>query len=71
LLALDEALTKLAATDRAAASLVQLRYFAGLSTPEAAAILGISVRTAERLWTFARAWLHHEVQGPTPARDKS
>jgi RNA polymerase sigma factor (TIGR02999 family) len=61
LLALDEALTRLAATDRAAADLVQLRYFAGLSVAEAAAVLGVSPRTAERLWTYARAWLHREV----------
>src|SRR5262249_422197 len=48
-LALDEALTALAATDRAAADLVQLRYFGDLSMPEAARVLGISLRTAERL----------------------
>ncbi len=62
LLALDEALTQLAATDRAAADLVQLRYFGGLSIPEAAQILGLSQRTAERLWTYARAWLHRQIQ---------
>src|SRR5581483_10225313 len=63
LLALDEALTELAAVDRPAADLVQLRYFGGLSIPEAAQILGISSRTADRLWTYARAWLHQRVQG--------
>jgi RNA polymerase sigma factor (TIGR02999 family) len=63
LLALDEALTKLAATDRAAADLVQLRAFAGLTLPEAAEVLGISPRTAGRLWAFARAWLRREVEG--------
>jgi RNA polymerase sigma factor (TIGR02999 family) len=63
LLALDEALTKLAATDRAAAELVQLRSFAGLTLPEAAEVLGISPRTAGRLWAFARAWLRREVDG--------
>jgi len=57
LLALDEALTQLAATDPAAAELVKLRYFAGLSTPQAAEALGTSLRSAERLWTYARAWL--------------
>ena len=62
LLALDEALTELAVTDRAAAELVQLRYFGGLSIPDAARILGVSTRTAERLWTFARAWLRDKVQ---------
>src|SRR5262245_58359887 len=63
LLALDEALNKLAATDRAAADVVQLRYFAGLTLPEAAEALGISPRTAGRLWAFARAWLRREVEG--------
>jgi RNA polymerase sigma factor (TIGR02999 family) len=63
LLALDEALTRLAATDRAAADLVQLRYFGGLSIPEAAELLGISPRTADRLWVYARAWLHDGVKG--------
>ena len=62
-LALDEALTELAATDRAAADLVQLRYFGGLSIPDAAQVLGISPRTAERLWTYARAWLHQRIKG--------
>jgi RNA polymerase sigma factor (TIGR02999 family) len=62
LLALDEALTKLAESDRAAADLVQLRYFGGLSNPEAAHVLGVSPRTADRLWTYARAWLHERVK---------
>ena len=66
LLALDEALTRLAVTDRTAADLVQLRYFAGLSLPEAAQTLGISPRTADRLWAYARAWLHRELQGLPP-----
>ncbi len=61
LLALDEALTELAAAD--AADLVQLRYFGGLSIPEAARILGISPRSADRLWAYARAWLHQQVTG--------
>jgi RNA polymerase sigma factor (TIGR02999 family) len=63
LLALDEALTELAATDRASADLVQLRYFGGLSIPEAARVLGIAPRTADRLWTYARAWLHRKIKG--------
>ena len=63
LLALDEALTELAATDRAAADLVQLRYFGGLTIPDAAQALGVSTRTAERLWAFARAWLVEKLQG--------
>src|SRR5262245_60466861 len=62
-LALDEALTQLAATDRAAADLVRLRYFGGLSIPDAAQILGVSPRTATRLWTFARTWLWEKLQG--------
>jgi RNA polymerase sigma factor (TIGR02999 family) len=66
LLALDEALTELAATDRAAAELVQLRYFGGLSIPEAAEVLGIAPRTANRLWTYARAWLYERVRGVGP-----
>jgi RNA polymerase sigma factor (TIGR02999 family) len=66
LVALDEALNKLAATDRTAAELVQLRFFAGLPLPEVARLLGISPRTADRLWAYARAWLHREVQGREP-----
>jgi RNA polymerase sigma factor (TIGR02999 family) len=63
LLALDEALTKLAATDKQAADLIQLRYFAGLSLPDVARTMGISPRTADRIWAFARAWLHQEIAG--------
>ena len=65
LVALDEALTKLAAADPTAARLVQLRYFAGLAIPEAAQVLGVSPRTADRLWAYARAWLHQEIEGGT------
>jgi RNA polymerase sigma factor (TIGR02999 family) len=61
LVALDEALTKLAQENAQAAQLVQMRYFAGFSLPESAEILGISARTAGRLWTYARAWLRREV----------
>lgn len=61
LLALDEALTKLAATDKTAADLVHLRFFAGLPLTEAAQLLGISSRKADRLWAYARAWLHQEI----------
>jgi RNA polymerase sigma factor (TIGR02999 family) len=63
LLDLDDALTRFAAEEPDKARLVQLRFFAGLSTPDAAAALGISVATAERWWTFARAWLYSELQG--------
>jgi RNA polymerase sigma factor (TIGR02999 family) len=60
-LALDEALCRLQTVDPSACQLVKLRYFAGLSMPEVAKALGISLRTAERNWTFARAWLHREL----------
>lgn len=63
LVALDEALNKFAASNKQAADLVQLRYFAGLTLPEAAAVLGISERTAGRLWAYARAWLRREIEG--------
>jgi len=66
LLALDEALTRLASVDARAARLVELRYFAGLSIPETAQTLGISPRTADRLWAYARAWLLREVGGDVP-----
>jgi RNA polymerase sigma factor (TIGR02999 family) len=58
LLALDEALTRLAEQEPAKAQLVKLRYFAGLSLEEAAACLGISPATAKRYWAVARAWLY-------------
>ena len=57
LLALDEALSKLAVERPDLAELVSLRYFAGLSVKQTASALGLSVRTAERNWTFAKAWL--------------
>ncbi len=63
LLELDEALTRLASTDATAAKLVQLRYFAGLTLPQAAQMLGISARSAVRVWAYARAWLHQETYG--------
>jgi RNA polymerase sigma factor (TIGR02999 family) len=58
LLALDEALTRLAAEAPAKAAVVKLRYFAGLSVEESALALGISPATAKRHWAYARAWLH-------------
>jgi RNA polymerase sigma factor (TIGR02999 family) len=64
LLALDEALTRLAVQEPVRAELVKLRYFAGLTIPQAAAALNISVATAERYWAFARAWLFTELNGP-------
>jgi len=62
LLALDEALDQLASVDRQAAELVHLRYFAGMTLPEAAQQMGISPRSADRLWAYARAWLHQALQ---------
>ena len=61
LLALDDALRRLAEHDHAKADLVKLRYFAGLSIPQAAQALGISVTTANRYWAYARAWLHEKL----------
>jgi RNA polymerase sigma factor (TIGR02999 family) len=61
LLALDEALSRLAETEPAKAELVKLRFFAGLTMPEAAAALDIPLSTAERHWTFAKAWLQVEL----------
>jgi RNA polymerase sigma factor (TIGR02999 family) len=62
ILALHEALDRLAAYDPRKADLVKLRYFTGLSIEEAAEVLGISERTAARDWDFARAWLHREIR---------
>ena len=62
LLAVDEALTGLAADDPTAAELVKLRYFAGFTLPEVAAMLGISQSTAEADWTYAKAWLQREME---------
>lgn len=62
-LAFEEALTKLTQEDVAAAQLVKLRYFAGLTVDEAGKVLGISTATAYRHWNYARAWLHSELLG--------
>jgi RNA polymerase sigma factor (TIGR02999 family) len=68
LLAVDEALTKLAAEDAAAADLVKLRFYAGFSVEEAADALGISRAQGYRHWTFARAWLRCALdEESTPA----
>lgn len=67
LLALNEALTRLAAEDPAKAELVKLRYFAGLSIEEAARALDISAATAKRHWAYARAWLFRAVESIDPA----
>jgi RNA polymerase sigma factor (TIGR02999 family) len=62
-LSLDEALERLAAADERSANLVKLRCFAGLSLGEAAALLHLPRRTADRCWAFARAWLFKELRG--------
>jgi RNA polymerase sigma factor (TIGR02999 family) len=62
LLAVDGALDRLALADRAAAELVKLRYFAGFSIVQAAEVLGVSPRTADRLWSYARAWLRRAIE---------
>ena len=61
LLAVDEALDLLAQEDPVSANLVKLRYFAGMNMEQAAAALGLPLRTAERTWTFARAWLRRTI----------
>jgi len=67
LLALDEALDKLAREEPAKAQLVKLRFFAGLTMPEVAEALGISLATAERHWTYARTWLFAQLQDAAEA----
>ena len=64
LIAVDEALGSLAEIDPQAAELVKFRYFAGMSIPDAAVALGVSPRTADRLWAYARAWLRVAVGEP-------
>ncbi|UCC98408.1 MAG: sigma-70 family RNA polymerase sigma factor [Phycisphaerales bacterium] len=61
LIALDEALIKLAKIDKVKADLVKLRYFAGLTLEQAAGVLGLPERTAKRYWAHARAWLYRQV----------
>src|SRR5262249_18715589 len=62
LLAVDEALTKLASEDPDSAEFIKLRFFAGMTNAEAAQTLGIPERTARRHWSFARVWLFREIQ---------
>ena len=64
LLALDAALTKLAAKHPDKAELVKLRYFTGLTMPEIAFVMKLSLATAERHWTYARTWLYAELSEP-------
>ncbi|HEX4591034.1 MAG TPA: ECF-type sigma factor [Gemmataceae bacterium] len=63
IVALDEALSRLAEIEPSKSELVKLRFFGGLTMPEAAAALNISLATAERYWTFAKAWLYAELAG--------
>ena len=62
LLAVSDALEKFAVRDKQKAELVKLRYFVGLTTEEAAQVLGISAPTADRWWNFSRAWLYEEIE---------
>jgi RNA polymerase sigma factor (TIGR02999 family) len=63
ILALDRALDKLGESDPDERQVVELRFFGGMSVPEVAKVLGVSTRTVERRWTYARAWLFRELKG--------
>ncbi len=67
LLALDDALCRLASLDQRQAGIVELRFFGGLTNAEVAAVLGVSRRTVDRDWQFARAWLRKELAGDDSA----
>ena len=70
-LALDEALTRLAASDADLAKIVELRYFGGLTVEETAEAVGVSPATVKRQWALARAWLKRALEGePVPALDE-
>ena len=64
LLRVHEALDRLAAEDKVKAEVVKLRFFVGLSDREVAEVLGLSERTVERHWAYAKAWLFREIGGP-------
>lgn len=68
---LDAALSRLAEVDPLAAELIQLRYFAGLTQAETADAMGLPLRSADRLWAFARAWLHRELHDDQPPADSA
>ena len=72
-IALDEALARLSEEDHLAAELVKMRYFAGLTLAQTAEALGVSPRTADRCWAYAKAWLYHEIakREPGPAGETS
>lgn len=61
-LAVNEALDRLAQLDATSAELIKLRFFGGLSNAEAARVLGLAERTAKRAWAYARAWLHNDLK---------
>lgn len=63
MIAIDDALTRLAALDPEKSRIVELRFFAGLSIEEIAAVLDVSARTVKRKWQFAKAWLYREISG--------
>lgn len=63
MLALDAAMTRLATIDSRSRQVVELRYFAGLTTEETASVMNVSVKTIRRDWDFARAWLEKELRG--------
>jgi RNA polymerase sigma factor (TIGR02999 family) len=69
LLALEDALAKLTQADATAAQLVSLRFFAGLTIPQAAEVMNLSARTADRLWAYARAFLHAEIYSEKGTED--
>jgi DNA-directed RNA polymerase specialized sigma24 family protein len=66
MLDIDAALQKLGVEDPLGADLVKLRYFVGLTLPEAAEALNISPRTADRIWAYARSWLRQELEPDEP-----
>jgi RNA polymerase sigma factor (TIGR02999 family) len=69
-LAVNDALERFEAVDAPKARLVKLRYFAGLTIPQAAEALGVSPTTADRWWSYARAWLHAELKDDAPDRGR-
>lgn len=69
LLRLDEALERLEARNSNATAIIKLRFFAGLTMKQAAAALNLSMRTAERHWTYGRTWLHRELEESPPGGD--
>ena len=70
LLALDDALDRLAELDPRHARIIELRFFGGLSVPEIASVLKVSTATVKRDWSFARAWLHRRLEETEPARGR-